>query len=138
MTKARGKFTVESGGEDPYEALDGGVRLTHAHGTQSFSGDIQADGAVHWLMLYRSDKTAQFVGLQRISGSIGGRRGSVVLAAEGTHDGKGSTISLEVVPGSGSGDLEGISGNGKLTNPGGKTGTYELEYSFASESGRRG
>jgi Protein of unknown function (DUF3224) len=138
MTKARGEFIVESGGEDPYEALDGGVRLTHAHGTQSFSGDVQADGAVHWLMLYRSDKTAQFVGLQRISGSIGGRRGTVVLAAEGTHDGKGSRISLEVVPGSGSGDLEGISGNGRLTNPGGETGTYELEYSFASESGRRG
>ena len=138
MTKARGEFTVDSGGEEPYEALDGGVRLTHAHGTQSFSGDIQADGAVHWLMLYRPNKTAQFVGLQRISGSIGGRQGTVVLAAEGSHDGKGSTISLEVVPGSGSGDLEGISGHGTLTNPGGKTGTYELEYSFTGGSGRRG
>jgi Protein of unknown function (DUF3224) len=136
MTKARGKFTVESGGEDAYEALDGDVRLTHAQGTQSFKGDIKGDGAVHWLMLYRGDKTAQFVGLQRISGTIGGRRGTVVMAAEGVHDGKGSKIKLRVVPGSGSGGLEGLSGTGKLENPGGKTGTYELEYSFRGKAAR--
>jgi type V secretory pathway adhesin AidA len=138
MTKARGKFTVESGGEDAYEALAGGVRLTHAQGTQSFTGDIKGDGAVHWLMLYRGDKTAQFVGLQRISGTIGGRRGTVVLAAEGTHDGKGSQISLEVVPGSGSGDLAGLSGKGKLVNPGAKAGTYELDYKVAARPRSRG
>jgi hypothetical protein len=137
MTKARGKFTVESGGEEAYEALDDGVRLTHAQGTQSFTGDIKGDGAVHWLMLYRGDKTAQFVGMQRISGTIGGRRGTVVLAAEGVHDGKGSKITLEVVPGSGSGDLEGLAGTGKLENPGGKTGTYELDYSFGSDAARQ-
>ena len=132
MTKARGKFTVESGGEDAYEMLDDGVRLTHAQGTQTFTGDIKGDGAVHWLMLSRGDKTAQFVGLQRISGTIGGRRGTVVLAAAGVHDGKGSRITLEVVEGSGSGELEGLSGKGKLENPGGKSGTYELAYSFGS------
>jgi Protein of unknown function (DUF3224) len=136
MTKARGRFTVKAGDEDAYEALDDGVRLTHARGTQSFSGDIKGDGAVHWLMLYRPDKTAQFVGMQRISGTIGGRRGTMVLTAQGVHDGKGSRITLEVVPGSGSGDLEGISGKGKLENRGGKTGTYELDYSFRGGSAR--
>jgi hypothetical protein len=137
MTRARGKFTVESGEEDAYEALADGVRLTHAQGTQSFTGDIEGDGGVHWLMLYRPDKTAQFVGMQRISGTIGGRRGTVVLSAQGVHDGKGSRIMLEVVPGSGSGDLEGISGKGKLENPGRKTGTYALDYSFRGDAARR-
>ena len=130
MTKARGKFTVKSAGEDAYEALDNDVRLTHAQGTQTFTGDIKGDGAVHWLMLYRGDRTAQFVGMQRISGSIGGRRGTVVFAAQGVHDGKGSRIKLEVVPGSASGELEGLTGKGKLENPGAKTGTYELVYSL--------
>lgn len=137
MTKARGRFTVVSAEEDAYEALDGGVRLTHAQGTQSFTGDIKGDGAVHWLMVYRPDKTAQFVGMQRISGMIGDRRGTVVLAANGVHDGKGSKITLVVVPGSGSGELEGISGTGKLENPGGKTGTYTLDYSHRGDSARR-
>jgi hypothetical protein len=137
MTKARGKFTVETGAEDAYEMLDNSVRLTHAQGTQRFTGDIKGDGAVHWLMAYRGDKTATFVGMQRISGTIGGRRGTVVLAAEGVHDGKGSRIKLTVVPGSASGELEGLSGKGKLENPGAKTGTYELEYSLPGKSARR-
>jgi Protein of unknown function (DUF3224) len=137
MTKARGRFRVESGEEDAYEALDDGVRLTHAQGKQSFTGDIKGDGAVHWLMLYRADKTAQFVGMQRISGTIGGRRGTVALTAQGVHDGEGSRITLEVVPGSGSGELEGITGKGKLETPGGKTGTYVLEFSFRGGAARR-
>ena len=135
MTKARGKFTVESGGEDPYEALDDGIRLAHAYGRQTFTGDISADGAVHWLMLYRADKTARFVGLQRLSGTIGKRRGTVVLTASGDHDGKGSTIDLEVAAGSGSGDLAGMSGTGKLVITG-RTGTYQLDYRIPARTGR--
>lgn len=137
MTKARGTFRVESAEEDAYEALADGVRLTHAQGKQSFTGDIKGDGTVHWLILYRPDKTAQLVGMQRIAGTIGSRRGTVVLTAQGTHDGKGSRITLEVVPGSGSGDLAGISGKGTFENPGRKTGTYELDYSFRAGSARR-
>ena len=137
MTKAQGKFTVESGGEDSYEMLDNGIRLTHAQGTQKFTGDIKGDGAVHWLMVYRGDKTAKFVGMQRISGTIGGHSGTFVLSAEGVHDSNGSKIKLTVVPGSGSGDLEGLSGKGKLENPGAKTGTYELEYSLRGATPRR-
>jgi hypothetical protein len=132
MAKAMGTFEVTGGGEEPYEELDGGIKLTHASGAQRFSGDIAGDGAIHWLMLYRSDKTAQFVGLQRISGSVGGRPGTFVLAADGQHDGTASRISWTVVPGTGSGDLVGIRGTGTLVAPGGRQGTYELEYEFDS------
>jgi hypothetical protein len=53
MTKATGSFEVTSMTEDPYEELDGGIKLTHASGAQRFSGDIDGDGAVQWLLLYR-------------------------------------------------------------------------------------
>ena len=130
MAKATGTFEVTSGGEEPYEELDGGIKLTHASGTQMFSGDIAGDGAIHWLMLYRTDKTAQFVGLQRITGSVDGRRGAFVLAADGEHDGTASRVGWTVVPRSGSGDLAGIRGTGRLVAPGGRHGIYELEYEF--------
>jgi len=129
MTKATGPFEVTGGSEDAYDE-DGGIRLTHASGTQRFEGDMAADGAVHWLMLYRPDKTAHFVGLQRVTGSLGGRQGSFVAAAEGDHAGSGSTITITIVAGSGSGELAGISGEGRLVAPGGPTGTYELEYTL--------
>jgi len=131
MATATGTFEVTGGMDDAYEELDGGIKLTNASGTQTFSGDIEAEGAVHWLMLYRPDKSAKFVGLQRISGSVGGRRGTFVLAAEGDHEG-GSSIRLTVVPGSGSGDLVGIEGAGTMVTPGGPKGTYELEYTIPS------
>ena len=132
MTKATGAFEVKGGTEDPYDELDGGIKLTHASGSQSFTGDISGDGSVHWLMLYRPDKTARFVGLQRITGSVGGRLGSFVAAAEGDHDGTGSTITLTIIPGSGTGSLTGISGEGSLIAKGGPRGTYELEYELGS------
>ena len=97
MARATGTFEVLSGADDPIAELEGGSKVTHASGTQRFSGDIEGDGAVDWLMLYRSDKTAHFVGIQRITGSVGGRRGSFVLAAEGDHDGSASTIRWTVV-----------------------------------------
>jgi hypothetical protein len=130
MTTARGSFTVTGGMEDPYDELEGGIKLTHASGNQSFSGDIDGEGAVHWLMLYRADKTAHFVGLQRITGSIGGGSGSFVAAAEGDHDGTGSTITFSIVPNSGTGELTGITGDGTLVAKGGPNGTYELDYTL--------
>ena len=132
MTRATGSFRVLSGGEDPYGALDRGIRLTHASGTQAFSGDVVGDGSVHWLMLYRADKTAHFVGLQLIDGSVGGRHGSLVLAAEGDHDGAASRIELTVIKDSGTGDLAGITGHGTLIAPGGAEGTYQLDYELDS------
>jgi hypothetical protein len=130
MTVARGSFEVKGGTEDPYEELDGGTKLTHASGSQTFNGDIDGEGAVHWLMLYRADKTAHFVGLQRITGSLGGRTGSFVASAEGDHDGTGSTISFSIIPGSGTDDLSGIAGDGRLVAKGGPAGTYELDYTL--------
>jgi hypothetical protein len=132
MTMANGAFEVTAGTEDPYDQLDGGTRLTHASGTQAFSGDIEGAGSVHWLMLYRPDKTAHFVGLQRVTGSVGGRQGSFVAAAEGDHDATGSRIALSIVKGSGTAGLTGIAGEGSLVTPGGAKGTYELDYRFES------
>jgi hypothetical protein len=132
MTQATGTFEVTGGGEEPYEELDRGIKLTHASGTQTFTGDIEGDGAVHWLMLYRADKSARFVGLQRITGSVGGRTGTFVLSAEGDHEGGASRIRLQVVPGSGTEDLVGIDGTGSMTAPGGAKGTYELQYTLGS------
>jgi hypothetical protein len=131
MTKATGGFEVKGGTEDPFDELDGGIKLTHASGSQTFTGEITGDGAVYWLMLYRADKTARFVGLQRITGSIGGRQGSFVATAEGDHDGTGSRITFAIIVGSGTGELAGISGEGRLIAEGGPKGTYELEYTLA-------
>lgn len=127
MATASGTFEVVSGGEDVLAEPGNGVKLTHATGKQRFSGDIEGDGSVDWLMCY-ADGGARFVGLQRIDGNLGGQRGAFVVESTGDHDGKASKGSWRVVEGTGSGGLAGISGEGSFDAPGGPRVSYRLEY----------
>ena len=88
MTKtARGTFEIKDWDEKKYQQLDGGGKLTEAKVTQTFTGDIEGEGSVIWLMAYPDAKTASFVGIQRIVGSIAGKKGSFVVQTIGEFDG---------------------------------------------------
>jgi hypothetical protein len=128
MSRARGTFKVTSMNEDPYEELDGGGKLTRAWGGQAFSGDIEGDGTVQWLMSYRGDSTARFVGLWHVTGAVGGRKGSFVMESQGDFDGAASKATWTVVAGSGTDDLEGLRGSGRFEASRGTEADYELEY----------
>ena len=80
--------------------------------------------------MYRDDGSASFVGLERVVGSVGGRSGSFVFQHTGTFKGGVATVTLMVVPGSGTGDLHGLSGKGGFTV--GHQGPYSitLDYDF--------
>jgi hypothetical protein len=130
MTKAHGSFELASWAEDTYEDLGSGAKLTRASVTQTFEGDIEGDGAVEWLMAYRTNGTAHFVGLQRVRGSIGGRRGTFVLEAIGEFDGQMATWEGSVVRGTATGELAGLSGHASFGAPHGPKASFELEYSF--------
>jgi len=127
-TTATGTFEVLTAGEDAYREAEGEARLTHAHGRQRFSGGIEGDGSIEWLMCYLPTGTARMVGHQRIEGSIDGRRGSFMMEAVGEHDGTSSAAAWRIIDGTGTGDLAGISGEGGFEAPGGKTVTYHLDY----------
>jgi hypothetical protein len=81
-------------------------------------------------MCYLPTKSARYVGLQRITGTIDGRHGSVVLEAVGGHDGTGSSSTWTVIEGTGTGDLAGIRGTGGFEAKGGTTVSYRLDYEF--------
>jgi Protein of unknown function (DUF3224) len=127
MTKGKGSFELASWNEETYEELDEGAKLTRASVTQTFEGDITGDGAVQWLMAYRTDGTARSVGFQRVDGSIGGRRGTFVLETVGDFDGKSATWQATVVAGSGTGKLEGLTGQGTFGAQHGPKATFELD-----------
>lgn len=128
MTKATGSFEVRSWKEDAYEELEGGGRLTRAFVEQTFSGDIAADGAVQWLMSYRSDGTAHVVGMQRVRGTLGGQSGSFLLETSGEFDGTEATGAWRVIDRSGTGGLAGLRGAGSFHAPHGSTAEFELDY----------
>jgi hypothetical protein len=128
-TRATATFKIEGWDEKPYAEIEGGRKLTQASVKQAFAGDVEGEGDVEWLMCYRPDETADFVGLLRIVGQIGDRSGSFVLTqVEGTFDGKEARGQLSVVPGSGTGDLTGLRGTGEFSAPHGGEATITLDY----------
>ena len=128
MPTATGSFEVKRWNESPYEEFDAGAKLTRAEVEQSFTGDIAGEGAAQWLMSYRKDGTAQFVGLQRVSGVIGDRKGSFVLETFGEFDGTEARWTATVIDGSGTEDLEDLRGSGSFRAPHGSRAEFELEY----------
>lgn len=125
---ASGTFKVDSWEEDSYAETGDGGKLTRARVKQTFSGDIEGEGAVQWLMAYRADETAHFVGLQHVAGRLGDRSGEFVLETSGTFDGKKAEGEWNVVPGSGAGELRGLRGSGGFSAPLGPEATVTLEY----------
>ena len=130
MRKATGQFRITGGHEDVYADRNPG-RLSRAGGDQAFSGDIVGSGRIEWLMCYRGDKSAEFVGLQEIAGEVDGRSGEFVLTSVGSHDGVQSKGIWTIVQGSGKGDLTGIVGGGSWNAGPGPHATFELSYDFS-------
>lgn len=126
MTTAAGTFSITSWEEQPYEEREGGAKLTRASVTQAFTGDLEAEGVVQWLMSYGTDGTAAFVGMQLVRGTLGGRTGSFVMQDGGAFEGGVARGNWSVVAGSGDGDLVGITGRGGFEA--GQDATYSLDY----------
>ena len=127
MATLNGAFKVASWNEDAYDEREG-HRLTRASVTQQFEGDIAGEGAAQWLMAYRSDGTARFVGLQLVDGTIAGRRGTFVLETAGEFDGRVARWEASVVAGSTTGELPRLTGAGRFEAPLGSEASYELEF----------
>jgi hypothetical protein len=79
-------------------------------------------------MCYRSDGTARFVGLQSVHGVLGEKKGSFVLETEGAFDARMAPWSASVVPGSGRGELEGLTGKAKFGAIHGPEAEFELDH----------
>jgi hypothetical protein len=112
MKTANARFAIKSWDEKPYSEGPGLPKLTRASVVKTFSGDIAGEGQVEYLMIYRSDGSATFVGLERISGRIGDKTGSFVLQRVGVFENGQAKETYSVIPGSGTGDLHGLRGDG--------------------------
>jgi Protein of unknown function (DUF3224) len=130
MTTLNGEFTVTSWEESAYAEREGQRKLTRATVNQELAGDIVGTGQVEWLMSYREDGTAHFVGLQQFEGNIDGRARSVVLETVGDFDGKDAIWTARVVAGSGTGAWANMRGEGRFRAPHGPRASFTLDCSF--------
>jgi hypothetical protein len=110
------KLKIESWDEKPYREHDDGRKFTKADVV--LGGDDQGieKATFESMMYYTADGTGVFLSLMEVTGTLDGRRGSFVLEGRGTYDKTTARSDYAVVPGSGTGDLAGISGEGSSTS----------------------
>ncbi len=71
--------------------------------------------------------TADYVAIETVNGRLAGKNGSFVLQHFATMDASGRDMIVKVTPGSGTGELKGISGTFTITIANVKH-SYDLEY----------
>jgi hypothetical protein len=127
---AKARFAIKSWDEKPYSEGADQPKLTRASVTKTFSGDVEGDGQVEYLMTYRGDGSASFVGQERVVGRIGNKTGSFVLQRIGVFENGEAKESYTVISGSATGELRGLEGNGKTAVGHGMEHPFELNYEF--------
>lgn len=125
---ASARFAIKSWDEKPYSEGEDLPKLTRASVAKTYTGDIEGEGQVEYLMMYRGDGSATFVGLERIVGRIAGRTGSFVLQRTGVFEGGQAKESYFVIPGSATGELNGLLGDGTSAVGHGMEHPFSLDY----------
>jgi hypothetical protein len=125
---ANARFAITSWDEKPYSEGQDLPKLTQATVTKTFTGDIEGEGQADYLMMYRSDGSATFVGLERVVGRIGARTGTFVLQRIGVFESGEAKESYSVIPGSATGELLGLLGEGRTAVGHGTEHPFTLDY----------
>ena len=128
-THAQAKITVQSSKATPYDQT-ASPALMEVHINETFTGDIDGQSSVRALQLQRNDHSASLVSMQRFSGKLGGRQGTFVLQGSEVVQNGNIQATWFVVPGSGTGDLSGLRGEGGFKGSFGKGSEGTLDYWF--------
>lgn len=98
---------------------------------KKYHGDLEGTSSGQMQAIRDERDTGAYVALEKVAGVLQGRRGTFMLMHYGYMSG-GSVGRwlVEVVPGSGTEELQGLSGNVTII-PKGQRHAYEMEYDFA-------
>src|SRR6266404_597355 len=128
--QAKATFGLKSWDEKTYNEMQEVPKLTRASVTKSYQGDIEGEGRLEYLMMYRDDGSATFTGLERVVGTVGDRSGSLVLQHNGAFEHGIAKATLSVVPGSGTEGLRGMRGEGEFAVGHQQPYHMTLDYDF--------
>jgi hypothetical protein len=130
--RATATFIVESFDGTPYDdgqEADDGIAFSSALLKKVFHGDVEATSTVRMLAATTAvEGSAGYVGLERVVGSVDGRKGSFVLLHAATAVRGDQTGSWQVIPDSGSGELTGLCGTAELVRHPDGAHTMTLDY----------
>ena len=128
-TRASGTFDVKMNPKTPAEGevADIGRMVLD----KQFSGDLEATSQGQ-MLAYRTpvEGSAGYVALEQVSGTLHGHRGTFVLQHSGIMNRGTASLTLLVVPDSGTDELDGLSGSMAIVVEEGKH-LYEFDYTLS-------
>lgn len=128
--KAHGAFDVNLQPLEPFFQGREGNRLGRLSITKTFTGDLSASSLGEMISaMTNTESSAGYVAIEQVEGKLQGREGTFVLQHFGISKGAHQRLILEVVPGSGTGQLEEISGSMVIKIENGKH-FYEFDYTL--------
>lgn len=127
---ATGTFEITMHPEAPYDVVEG-VSLARVRFEKRFTGALDASSVVHMIGARTAvESSAGYVAIERVTGSLDGRAGTFVLQHSGVMTRGALSLSVTVVPDSGTGALAGLSGSMAIQVVEGKH-RYAFEYALA-------
>lgn len=127
--RARGRFNVKI---TPVEASAEGreAKLGRMTIDKTFEGDLEGRSTGEMLAFRSSvEGSAGYVAMERVEGTLGGKRGSFVMQHDGRMNRGERFLSVVVVPDSATDELVGLTGQLDVQITNGEH-TYDFEYAF--------
>jgi hypothetical protein len=119
---AIGTYGVKKWEENVYEQISSEMKMTKASVEYSMSGEIYGKSAVEYLMFYtdynadeQHKSSAVYTGIMRFTGSVQGKEGSFAMEDHGTFENGEANSKLQIIAGSGMGELKSIQGTGRYS-----------------------
>ncbi|HEY0865379.1 MAG TPA: DUF3224 domain-containing protein [Lacunisphaera sp.] len=130
IIKATGPFDVKM---TPASAADAAVgRFTL---DKKYHGDLEGSGSGEMLTALTAVKgSAGYVAIEKVTGTLAGRSGTFQLQHAGTMNRGASSLSISVVPDSGTGELAGLTGKMSISIAADGAHYYTLDYSLPEKA----
>jgi hypothetical protein len=132
-TTANGTFTLDRWDQQDDDPA-AGTTFGHARVTKTFSGDLVGTSTAQLLLIGIESGVRAYCGFEQVIGTVAERSGTFLLRHTAEGDAHGGWMTWQVVPGSGTGGLAGVSGEGKIDRLPDGSHNYTLTLTFG-ESG---
>ncbi|MFC4006376.1 DUF3224 domain-containing protein [Nonomuraea purpurea] len=108
---AKGTFDTAGWNAQPALSDRDGVQFGLVTMSKTFHGDLTATGVVHLLVASTPvEDSRAYVAMERVEGTLDGRAGSFVVQHNAVDDRGEQSLTVTVVPDSGTGELLGLRG----------------------------
>ncbi|WP_437925294.1 DUF3224 domain-containing protein [Sorangium sp. So ce291] len=128
--RARGQFKNVATSSAAYDTPEEGPELSRVAHDRALEGDLIGTSKAELHTCLTGGDRFGYVGTDRFSGSVAGRRGTFVFQHGGVRQGGELRSFGFIVPGSGTGDLAGIQGSATISVDAAGTHALELDYDF--------